>query len=782
MSGVEKSRNIEISGARENNLKNIYVSIPTDKLVCVTGVSGCGKSSLVYDTIYAESRRVLFESMAINLFGQKLLEKPDVDSIENLRPTICLAQNFYNRNPRSTVGTISEISRYLRNLFSLSTQGKYKPNDFSPNNPSWFCPYCQGTGEEYGVAMSKLIPNDEKTLAQGAVLLYSGADSSCEMQLLKAFCAKKNINMNTPLNQLPIEQREAILYSEQDGPYDIIYKTTKGRRKLKSECFYGAVARIELDLLNVSAKSVFLHIQKYLKLQPCRICNGKKLSKKILDITISGMNIIDLEQLSVVEIKSWCDGYLKKQEASKNVEFQFLISTMQKCLDVLIQLDLSYLSLSRSAPSLSSGEIQRLRVASYLSNSLIGLLYIFDEPCKGLHPINIKKIIVAAKNLVLNGNSVIAIEHNKQFLLESEYIIELGPHAGPRGGEIIWEGPFNKNKKPGVSFKDIVLNDETSLVFHDINFRTIKNQTLKIPVNQLTCITGVSGSGKSSLAYVIMQSLTKKDLSLCRGIDNAKKISGIDFINQSPIGKTSRSTVVSYLGIYDLIRDYFAASDDAKSAHLTPSHFSMNLAGGRCETCQGTGRIKVNLDYLPETYITCETCGGQRFSERILNIRCNGMNINDVLSKEIDMLLSSFTEIPAVFVMLSCLCEMGLGYLKLGQMSMDISGGEAQRIKLAKILGKKNKRHQLYILDEPTSGLARSDIDKVEKVFNAILASGNTLAIIEHNIEFIVKNANYIVDFGCKAGKDGGEIVFQGLPKNAFVTPKSSWYGLEYLF
>lgn len=778
---MEKKESIEIIEAREHNLKNISVKIPLNKLTCVTGVSGCGKSSLVYDTIFAESQRNMLEGLSGNLFGQKLMDKPDVKEIKNLRPALDISQNYYNRNPRSTVGTITDISNYLRSLFTVIINHTKAENlsesFFSSNNPIAFCTVCKGTGEQYYVSERLVIPDETKSLSQGAILPYKGKDNSYEYKLLVAIAKRHNIDLEKPFCDLSDQEKNILLYAENTEEYNIRYRTAKGRYKQKKVERKGIIIELKEQLENIETPSVFLSISKYLRKGICSRCHGLKLNEKILSYKVNNLNISEVENLSIIHLIDWLKK--TKQEFGKfpiSKTVDELIDEMISRADKINQLRIEYLSLSRSVTTLSGGEIQRVRLASQLSCSLKGLLYIFDEPCKGLHYRDIQSIINATHTLVDEGNTVIAIEHNKQYIRSADQVLRLGPVGGPEGGYVISE--TNRELKKLKKDQHVQKIFKHRITINGISIHNIHNQSISFPVGGITCITGVSGSGKSSLLEAISTAKIKNS-EYFKSINGISYISKIISVDQKSIGKTSRSTCISYLDIYDDIRKLLVQTKKAAEANLQPSDFSINVKGGRCECCQGTGLKRIELKYLPDTYIRCPECNGKRFNEKVLSVKYKGLNITEILDSTVDQLLSVFSEQESIYNKLLCMNKMGLGYIKLGQMSMSLSGGEAQRIKLAKALGKRNTK-ALFLLDEPTSGIDSEDIEKLIDVLEEISRMGNTIVMIEHNLEFANYISDYIIDFGIYAGEKGGNIVACGTSDEIQKNSCSSWYDIKF--
>lgn len=772
---------IIIKDAHENNLKHLNIEIPLDAFTCVTGCSGCGKSSLVFDTLYAESQRGFLEGMTGNIYSQKLMNRPKVMSIENLRPALNISQNYYNVNPRSTIGTITEISYYLRTLFSLlnsDANNRISENTFSSNNPKTFCPNCNGLGVEMVISPDLLVPDPNKTLRDGAILYFKGSAESKEQKCLEAICDHYGIDIDKKYSNLTKNEINILLYTEEVLRVKISYKDGK-RKKQHLVSLQGIIPLLKKQISSADSKAQMAPYAKYATTIACHVCNGAKLGQNALEYTLGGMNYNEVESLEIISLKSWLENLKDKRitEDKKVLVEQLKDNILQK-LKALVELNVGYLCLNRSVPSLSGGERQRVRIATQLTCSLKGLIYILDEPCKGLHHRDIIHIIDATRSLIQKGNTVIAIEHNKQYISEADYRIELGPVGGPEGGYLISAGAKQDSKKMMFDFKKLRIFKDF-LRLENISFRNILQQNAMFPIGGITCITGVSGSGKSTLATAVAESLDKNTAKKYGEIFGEESIKRIIKVNQSPIGKTPRSTVVSYLEIFDEIRTMFSKTSVAKKLKLSPSMFSMNVKGGRCECCQGTGLQKIELNYLPSVYITCPECNGQRYNDQILSVTYEGKTILDVLETPVSEIIEIFRNTKKVYSVLNSMIELGLGYLTLGQMSMNLSGGEAQRIKLAKALGVLSGGQSLYILDEPTSGLNEMDIAKFENVLFSLQEKGETILIIEHNLEFVAKVADYIIDFGVYGGNLGGKIVAQGDPKDVFAQKTSSLYKLN---
>lgn len=772
---------IQIRNAYEHNLKHLNLDIPLEAFTCVTGCSGCGKSSLVFDTIYAESQRGLLEGITGNIYGQKLMNKPKVGSIENLRPALNISQNYYNVNPRSTVGTVSEISYYVRSLFALcnsTTNHIVSESIFSANNPKSFCPNCSGLGVEHVVSEDLLIPDKDKTLREGGILFFKGAPESKEQKYLEALCDQYDIDIDTKIRNLSSAQLHLLLYADENIRYLLSYK--EGRRRKKHYVdLNGAMPSI------LNQRSAMGEISddggpyaQYMSEVPCHICHGAKLSPDVLLYHVGDKNYADIEKMELSELNDWLSKFEPAWagDGKQSIAVQ-IVTSIRHRINSLILLDVGYLSLNRPIPTLSGGERQRVRIAAQLTCSLKGLIYILDEPCKGLHERDISKLVTSTESLISRGNTVIAIEHNPRYIAAADHVVELGPVGGPKGGYLINESDGISKKMPSLAFRpEFKFHDYVSL--HSIKYHNIQNQNIEFPIGGITCITGVSGSGKTSLAYVIAKCCVGQESGICKAAIGMNSIHRVIRVDQAPIGKTPRSTIVSYLGIYDEIRNLFASTPEARKNKMSASMFSMNLKGGRCECCQGTGLKKIELNYLPDTFITCPECGGSRFHEEVLKIHYNDKNIRDILETPIEQVLDVFTGTKKIEPVLRSMISLGLGYLRLGQMSMNLSGGEAQRIKLARALGTPSRSESLYILDEPTSGLNDVDIERFISVIETLRSHGDTILIIEHNIPFIAKCADYIIDFGIYGGTAGGRVVAQGTARKVFSDPASSIYGL----
>ncbi|CAM3212773.1 ATP-binding cassette domain-containing protein [Sporolactobacillus spathodeae] len=773
-------KKIEIINATQNNLKNISVSIPYYAVTAVTGDSGCGKSSLVYDTIYAESMRLITENMLTSTFSQKILPKPKVESIQHLVPAISLDQNCYNQNPRSTVSTFMEIADTLRVLFSIFVNQKYHTNltgrNFSKNDVDGYCPLCKGNGWVQKFSLEKLIPDPSKTLNEGGILFFSGVKESFEMKLLEQVCRRHHIVMDIPIRNLPESDVHFLLYGDTTEKYVVHYSRAKKKNCQRTLFFQGAITVIGEKEKHILTPMIFKQIEKYLSPCTCSLCGGKRLKANVLQYNIFKCDYSEVEHLELPEILRWIG---KAEHSNKNesglYSVQKMIESLKARIRSMLDLKLEYLSLDRSIPSLSGGELQRLRLSKQISCSLTEILYIFDEPCKGLHFKNIQNIIHTMKKLVDKGNTIIAIEHNTQFLNNVDYCIELGPGGGPKGGKVLFKGI--KNFYEDMSMTKINHRHFDKWInIKRANYNNIREQNCSIPMKAITIISGVSGSGKTTLLNeVIYKSLYAQMPHNCEIFSCEGNYEKVYAVNQQPIGKNIRSSVISFLGIGQHIRELFANTKTAKENNLSASFFSLNCKEGRCERCLGSGYVQMDSTFFSNILLPCDECNGTRFKDFILSVKYNGKSINDVLNMDISEAYGFFAKQKYIEYMLKCLIDIGLDYIKLGQLSKNLSGGEAQRIKLAKALGQPNGSNNIFLLDEPTSGLSASDILRLENVLNKLVDEGNTLIIIEHNIKFIHKNADYIIDFGLKGGNSGGKIIDEGSLQEILNRGKVSW-------
>jgi len=946
---------IKIKGARVHNLKNIDVEIPRDKFVVITGLSGSGKSSLAFDTIYAEGQRRYVESLsayARQFIGQ--MDKPDVDSIEGLSPAISIDQKSTSHNPRSTVGTITEIYDYLRLLFArigvpycpscgelikplsideitekITTnflnqdvyilapiikdkKGEHKsvlpgvsragysrlrfdkiiyglaevedltvdkqkkhnveividrltitknkddqtrltesvekalelgnglvtisrlapkneevkpkleeitysqrfacdkcginlaelePRDFSFNSPHGACPECTGLGTKLEIDPT-LIINPNLTIAQGAIRpwAHSTAGQGWLMRILGTVAADQGFDLNTPVKNLTKKQMDIVLYGSGDKNYNVDYESERFSGELTTE-FEGVIPNLERRYKQTESDYIRKEIEQYMRVLICPSCSGKRLKPEILSVKIAGRSIHDITSETVDKEKKFFAGLEDSSELTSREKkiASRIIKEIRARLDFLSHVGLDYLTLSRAANTLSGGEAQRIRLATQIGSALMGVIYILDEPSIGLHQRDNTKLIGTLKKLRDLGNSVIVVEHDEATMLAADYLIDIGPGAGEHGGRVVAAGTPATVKKSAKSLTGQYLSGKKfiatpakyrigsgkSIKVIGARENNLKNINVEFPLGKFIAITGVSGSGKSTLMTDILAAALNQKLYRAKqepgqhdrieGIDNIDKVINID---QSPIGRTPRSNPATYTGAFTPIRDLFASLPEAKIRGYKAGRFSFNVPGGRCENCGGDGMIRIEMQFLPDVYVECDVCHGKRYNKEVLEIHYHNKNISEVLDMTIEEALDLFKHVPAIAQKLETLNEVGLSYVKLGQSATTLSGGEAQRIKLATELSRRATGKTLYILDEPTTGLHFDDIKRLLNVLNRLVDKGNTVLIIEHNLD-VIKSVDWIIDLGPEGGDQGGQIIAQGTPKEVAKNKKS--YTGQYL-
>lgn len=923
---------IIVKGARAHNLKNIDVEIPRGKLVVLTGLSGSGKSSLAFDTIYAEGQRRYVESLsayARQFLGQ--MEKPDVDAIEGLSPAISIDQKTTSRNPRSTVGTVTEIYDYLRLLFarigrpicpthgieiqsqtieqmvdrllaypertkmqilapivsgkkgthaktledirkqgyvrvridgemreltedieleknkkhsidvvvdrivikdgiasrladSLETAlkladgkvvvdvigegellfsekhacpycgfsiGELEPRLFSFNSPFGACPDCDGLGVKLEVDLDLVIPNDELTLKEHAIAPWEPQSSQYYPQLLEAVCRHYGIPMDVPVKELPKEQLDKILYGSGGEPIYFRYTNDFGQVREQYIAFEGVIPNVERRYRETSSDYIREQMEKYMAEQPCPTCQGYRLKKESLAVLVGGKHIGEVTAMSVTEALAFFDG-LELTEKEAQIA-RLILREIRDRLGFLQNVGLDYLTLSRSAGTLSGGEAQRIRLATQIGSRLTGVLYVLDEPSIGLHQRDNDRLIATLKSMRDLGNTLIVVEHDEDTMLAADYLIDIGPGAGIHGGEVVAAGtPEEVMNDPnsltgqylsGKKFIPIPAErrrpDGRWLEVVGAREHNLKNVSVNIPLGTFVAVTGVSGSGKSTLVNEVLYKALAQKLNRAkakpgehrdiRGLEHLDKVIDID---QSPIGRTPRSNPATYTGVFDDIRDVFASTNEAKVRGYKKGRFSFNVKGGRCEACHGDGIIKIEMHFLPDVYVPCEVCHGKRYNRETLEVTYKGKNIADVLDMTVEDALDFFASIPKIKRKLETLYDVGLGYMKLGQPATTLSGGEAQRVKLAAELHRRSNGRTLYILDEPTTGLHVDDIARLLDVLHRLVDNGDTVLVIEHNLD-VIKTADYIIDLGPEGGDRGGQIVAVGTPEEVAEVEES---------
>ncbi|RGF63046.1 excinuclease ABC subunit UvrA [Ruminococcus sp. AF32-2AC] len=925
---------IKIRGANENNLKNIDVDIPRNELVVLTGLSGSGKSSLAFDTIYAEGQRRYMESLssyARQFLGQ--MEKPDVESIEGLSPAISIDQKSTNHNPRSTVGTVTEIYDYFRllyarvgiphcpkcgreiakqsvdqmvdqimalpertkiqllapvvrgrkgthaklferakksgyvrvrvdgNMYELSEEitldknikhnieiivdrlvvkpgiekrltdsvenvlelaegllvvdvidgeslnfsqsfscpvceisiDEIEPRSFSFNNPFGACPECFGLGYKMEFSEELMIPDPSLSISQGAIAVLGWQSctdkNSFTRAILDALCKEYHFDLDTPFEDYPKEIHDILIYGTGGKEVKVYYKGQRGEG-IYPVAFEGLIKNVERRYRETGSQTMKAEYETFMNITPCSACKGQRLKPGALAVTVGDKNISEVTTLSIERLQKFLDE-LQLTETQQLIGNQIL-KEIKARIRFLMDVGLDYLTLARATGTLSGGEAQRIRLATQIGSGLVGVAYILDEPSIGLHQRDNDKLLATLKHLRDLGNSLIVVEHDEDTMLAADYIVDIGPGAGEHGGQVVAVGNTQEIMKNPNSVTGAYLSGKIRipvpterkkptgyLKVVGAQENNLKNIDVKFPLGVMTCVTGVSGSGKSSLVNQILYKRLARDLNRARTIPGKhKRIEGLEQvdkvinIDQSPIGRTPRSNPATYTGVFDLIRDLFAGTPDAKARGYKKGRFSFNVKGGRCEACAGDGILKIEMHFLPDVYVPCEVCGGKRYNRETLEVRYKGKNIYDVLNMTVEEAVDFFENVPSIRRKMETLRDVGLSYIRLGQPSTELSGGEAQRIKLATELSKRSTGKTVYILDEPTTGLHFADVHKLTEILRRLSGDGNTVIVIEHNLD-VIKTADYIIDIGPEGGDRGGTVVASGTPEEVAKNPDS---------
>ena len=809
---------VRVRGAREHNLKNIDVDIPRDALVVFTGVSGSGKSSLAFSTLYAEAQRRYFESVAP--YARRLIDQvgvPDVDTIEGLPPAVALQQQRGTPSARSSVGSVTTLSSSIRMLYSRAGhypagQAMLYAEDFSPNTPQGACPECHGMGRVYEVNEATMVPDPSLTIRERAVAAWPMA---WQGQNLRDILVTLGYDVDVPWRDLPQAQRDWILFTE-ETPTAPVYAgltpaQTRAALKRKQEpsyqgTFMGARRYVLHTFMHSQSAQMRKRVARFMRPSPCPLCQGKRLKREALGVTFAGLDIAELSHLSLqalVEVlrKVAAADYLAQQQDDLTVEkrlaAQRIANELLERIDTLLDLGLGYLALERSTPTLSSGELQRLRLATQLNSQLFGVIYVLDEPSAGLHPADSEALFDALQRLKQAGNSVYVVEHDLDTMRRADWLVDVGPAAGEHGGTILYSGPpkglaqVEQSCTRAYLFNAAAQAARTPRQAHDwlklegICRNNLDNLSAEFPLGCFTAVTGISGSGKSSLVSQALLELVGAHLGhaeqrnepeeqsledepeqassghVSSGLCSIRRLVQVD---QKPIGRTPRSNLATYTGLFDHVRKLFAATEQAKAQGFDAGRFSFNVAKGRCENCEGEGFVSVELLFMPSVYAPCPTCHGARYNPETLAVSWQGMNIAQVLQLTVDQALQVFAEQPAARRCLQVLQDIGLGYLRLGQPATELSGGEAQRIKLATELQRMARGATLYVLDEPTNGLHPQDIDRLLVQLNHLVDGGHSVVVVEHDMR-VVAQSDWVIDIGPGAGDAGGQVVVSGTPQ-----------------
>jgi excinuclease ABC subunit A len=819
---------VRVRGARDHNLKNINVDVPRDSLVVFTGISGSGKSSLAFGTLYAEAQRRYFES--VSPYARRLIDQiavPDVDSIEGLPPAVALQQQRGSSSSRSSVGSVTTISNLLRMLYSrVGDYPRGAPilyaEDFSPNTPQGACPHCHGLGHVYDVTETAMVPDASLSIRDRAIAAWPPAWHG---QNLRDILVSLGYDIDTPWRKLPKKDRDWILYTDEQPVVPVYagFTPAETRRALKRKMepsYQGTFTGVRKYVLQTfrTTQSALMkkRAARFMSGALCPVCQGKRLKPAALSVTFAGLDIAAASHLTLSDLKA-----LLRQTAShaggrtlwpdeKKLAAQRIIGSIEQRVETIERLGLGYLSLERATPTLSPGELQRLRLATQIRSNLFGVVYVLDEPSAGLHPSDTEALLEALQQLKASGNSLFVIEHDLEVMRHADWIVDIGPGAGLHGGRVLYSGPLAQFRDVKASFTPAYLFGDARpvartprtprgwLILKDVTRNNLRDLDVAFPLGVFTVVTGVSGSGKSSLVSAALTELLADRLvgqqaalqpevgdepvlsssevasgSIIEGSDQVKRVVSI---NQKPIGRTPRSNLATYTGFFDEVRRLFAATPAAKAHRYSAGRFSFNVEGGRCPTCEGEGFVSIELLFMPSVYAPCPTCHGARYNEATLKVKLRGKNVAEVLSLSVEEACAFFADHAAIYRPLRLLNDIGLGYLRLGQPATELSGGEAQRVKLATELQRIPRGATLYVIDEPTIGLHPADVDRLMIQLDALVEAGNTLVVAEHEMR-VAAAADWIIDLGPGAGNAGGKIVAQGTPLQVAAHPASKTAG-----
>ncbi len=788
---------IRVRGAREHNLRDVDVDVPRDSLVVFTGVSGSGKSSLAFGTIYAEAQRRYFESVAP--YARRLIQQvgaPAVEEITGLPPAVALQQSRGTPSSRSTVGTVTTLSNSLRML--LSRAGHYPPgadrldsDAFSPNTAAGACPGCSGLGTVYEVAEQTLVPDASLSIRDGAIAAWPGAWHG---KNLRDILVELGHDIDRPWRDLPQDERDWILFTDEQP--EVTVHPVRGVGQIQRDYqgrYTGARAHVLHTLAATKSPTMRRRVLQYVTTSACPVCHGGRLRPESLAVTVAGRSIAELTALPMTELVPVLRA-ADLPEVGVGITADLVVR-----IEVLTDLGLGYLSLDRTTPTLSPGELQRLRIATQLRSGLFGVVYVLDEPSAGLHPADTEQLLTVLDQLTAAGNSLLVIEHDMALARRADWIVDVGPHAGVHGGRVLYSGPVAGLADIEESVTRRFLLDRPRverarreptqlLSLSGVTRHNLRDVEVQLPLGVLTAVTGVSGSGKSTLVSQVLADVVTRHLGTpgdedddlpdddvagavqARGLERVDRLVRVD---QKPIGRTPRSNVATYTGLLDAVRKLFAASDEARARGWSAGRFSFNVAEGRCPTCQGEGAVTVELLFLPGSYAPCPTCGGARYNAETLEVTVGGKTIADVLDLTVEAAQEFFAGVPAAMRSLRALAEVGLGYLRLGQPATELSGGEAQRVKLASELQRARRGHTLYLLDEPTSGLHPADVEVLMSQLQQLVDAGNTVVVVEHDMD-VVAAADWVLDLGPGGGGAGGLVVAAGTPEQVAAVPDST--------